>query len=55
MPVDDLTDAELQNRHDDLLRLQKQDLDAGYSEGARELARERNRLWNEAQARGITL
>lgn len=54
-PYDELTAEELRERHEQLLRLQKEDLDAGHSEGAKEMARERDLLFKTAQARGVDL
>lgn len=51
----DLSDDELREKHDDLLRLAEQDLVAGYHEGAREMNRERQRVLEEARRRGVDL
>lgn len=55
MTYEDYTNAELREQHEELLRLQKQDLAASHQAGAREMARERQLVWNEAQDRGISL
>jgi len=54
-PYDELSPEELREQHEELLRLQKQDLEAGYVEGAKEMAQERDLLFKTAQARGIDL
>ena len=54
-PYDDLDADELRERHEQLLRVQKEDLDAGHTEGAKEMARERDLLFKTAQSRGIDL
>ena len=51
----EMADTELQNEHDQLLRLQEQDFAAGNAEGAKALARERNKIWKVAQKRGVSL
>jgi len=52
---ENLSPEELRDRHEELLRLQKQDLDLGQTEGAKEMARERDRLWKAAEKRGVDL
>ena len=54
-PYTSMTNDELREQHDELLRLQKQDLDAGHMEGAKEMARERQLLIDEVNNRGIEL
>jgi len=54
-PYDKLDDDELKEKHEELLRLQEQDLAAGQHEGAKEMARERQLLWETAQERGVDL
>ena len=54
-PYDELTPDELREQHEEMLRLQKQDLEAGHVEGAKEMARERELLFKTAQSRGIDL
>jgi len=54
-PYDKLDEEELKEQHEELLRLQKQDLAAGQHEGAKEMARERQLLYETAQERGIDL
>jgi len=51
----DMTDTELKNEHDQLLRLQEQDFAAGNAEGAKMIAQERNKIWEIAQERGVSL
>lgn len=49
----DMSDSQLENQHDDLLRLQKQEQSAGHSDMARKMAERRNELWKEAKRRDI--
>lgn len=49
----DMSDTQLENQHDDLLRLQKQEKQAGHSDMAKRMAKRRNELWKEAKRRGI--
>jgi hypothetical protein len=49
------TDEQLRNEHDRLLRIQRNELEAGNHERARETARERQAVWKEAAKRGVDL
>jgi len=49
----DMSDSQLENQHDDLLRLQKQERSAGHSDMAKRMAERRNELWQEAKRRDI--
>lgn len=49
----DMSNDQLRKQHDLLLRLQKQELSAGNSHIAKDMARRRNDLWKEAERRDI--
>ena len=49
------TDEQLRNEHSQLLRIQRNEMDAGNHERARDTARERQAVWEEAAGRGISL
>jgi len=49
----DMSNDQIRNQHDTLLRLQKQELSAGNDHAAKDMARRRNELWNEAKHRGF--
>lgn len=49
----DMSDNQIENQHDDLLRLQKQERSAGHSDMAKRMAERRNKLWQEAKRRDI--
>ena len=51
----DMSDEQLRERHSDLLRLQKQELQAGNKVIATDIARERQRIYQEACRRRVSL
>lgn len=49
----DMSDKQIENQHEDLLRLQKQEQSAGHLDMATKMSKRRNELWKEAKKRGI--
>lgn len=49
----DMTNAQLEKQHSDLLHLQKQEITAENQYNAKKMAKRRQELWNEAAKRDI--